>query len=270
MHLHLSRSSVCQLYAEEDSARTPEQEIKKLVNRFVGYGISKAMKKAVTHSINIKRSASKHEEDDNYNDSSTDSEVAAASGLAEQQLHADAMYEFISHMRIFHEEAMGMPEYLKECYEGSFMIQNMGFLTLVSPRYFDFATKLLTVVSSAFTQKSFAERGDQVLSSGRAEVDLNLRAVRASFLKCAKDDNANENDHVDEKDKLKVFNFIVEKTVNCWFASQLKQYRANNTGRQGKAHVKGDFRKDLASKCKGSEVADTNSLEAAYKAREET
>ena len=162
-----------------------------------------------------------------------------------------------------------MREYLRDCYEGAFMIQNMGFLTLVSPRYFPFATKLLTLLDSVFTQNSFKERGDKVLSSGREKVQLELQPAREAFLDSGKDDVATEgNLVVGEEEKIKVFNFIVDKTVNCWFASQLKQYRSNNTGRAGNVHVKGDFRKDIASKCKKSVFADMAILEDAYKARE--
>ena len=149
------------------------------------------------------------------------------------------------------------------------MIQNMGFLTLVSPRCFPFATKLLlTLLDSVFTQNSFKERGDKVLSSGREKVQLELQPVREAFLDSGKDDIATEDNLVGEEEKIKVFNFIVDKTVNCWFASQLKQYRSNNTGRAGNVHVKNDFRKDLASKCKKSVFADTAILEAAYEASE--
>ena len=83
----------------------------------------------------------------------------------------------------------------------------------------------------------------------------------------ASKDDTTDDDLVDEEDRNKVFDFIVQKTVNCWFASQLKQFRSNNTGREGNYHVKGGFRKDLHSKCKAPVYADKSNLEAAYEAR---
>ena len=205
----------------------------------------------------MKNKAMEHEQEENNNNKDISSEkIRDASTIAEHALHACAMYDFVSKMRIYHEEAMSSPEYLRDCYEGAFMIQNMGFMTLVSPRYFPFATKLLTLLHSVFTQNSFEEKGDKVLSSGREKVQLELQPVREAFLDSGKDDIATEDNLVGEEEKIKVFNFIVDKTVNCWFASQLKQYRSNNTGRAGNVHVKNDFRKDLASKCKGLERAD--------------
>ena len=158
-----------------------------------------------------------------------------------------------------------MPDYLRDCYDGAFMLKNMGFLMLVSPRYFDFATKLLTVISKAFTQEMFKKRGDEVFEKGNDDVSSHLEDLTRDFLMCC-----SHNTPISRKDKLTVLNIIVTKTMRSWYKSELKEFCDANTKRRGKHNIKAAFRTELHCKTKGNEIVNKKKLEESFKKREQS
>jgi hypothetical protein len=65
---------------------------------------------------------------------------------------------------------------------------------------------------------------------------------------------ANEFESLDKQGNVEVFDSLLEKTTNARFGMVLKNYKDNNTGRQGKHRTDGTFRGALKAKTKKTEV----------------
>jgi hypothetical protein len=89
-------------------------------------------------------------------------------------------------MRIFHFEALADPHYMENCYDANLQAFNSGWLTLVSPKYFEFGKALLNVAGNALTQKRIEELGNKVIEVGKGEVDGNVE-LRRDFLDISAD-----------------------------------------------------------------------------------
>ena len=67
-------------------------------------------------------------------------------------------------------------------------------------------------------------------------------------------DFVNGNGSPDKLGKVEVFDSLLKKTTNARFGMVLKNYKDNNTGRQGKHRTDGMFRGALKAKTKKTEV----------------
>ena len=132
--------------------------------------------------------------------------------------------EFLGTMRIFHHEAITLPDYTRDCYDDQFYLKNNGWLTLVAPVYFEFGKELMSVIRNAFNQNRM----------DRKEARERLKLM---FLDCV-----NGIGSLDKLGKVEVFDSLLEKTTNARFGIVLTNYKDNNTGRQGKHRTDGTFR----------------------------
>jgi hypothetical protein len=135
--------------------------------------------------------------------------------------------EFLEGMRIFHHDAVKNETYLEKCYDDFDVLRNKGWLTLVSPEYFEFGNKLLTKIRSKCNQQKFRELGNACIKMAKQDV-LEDGELLTDFFAC---DNQTE---VSNRIKRDVFRQLVEKTLNARIGRESNQFRVENTGRKGK------------------------------------
>ena len=75
-------------------------------------------------------------------------------------------------------------EYMIRCYDAAYQAQNHGFLTLVSPGYFQFGTALLTKIVSVFNQSRLKREGNKAALLALEEVKSD-QSLRHLFLECS-------------------------------------------------------------------------------------
>jgi hypothetical protein len=226
---------------QKEAAATNYNVAKGLVNRFVGFGVGKAIRGIV----------SRMGEDDSKYES------------------LEKQYNFTTSMRIFHSEAILSASYLKQSlyYETALSLQNKGFLALVSPKYFEFGEKLMQEVILAFPQSAFAQYGTDVYSHCSKVVKQAMlnNGHRKRFMACSKSDHC-----VGNATKLSFFGIVVNATMNSYYKAMLTVYQEENTKRKGKHHTANAFRPNLASIAQHSLITDTHQLEEAKKAKKKT
>ncbi len=78
--------------------------------------------------------------------------------------------EFLVGMRIFHHNAINNQSYREKCYDDFDILRNKGWMTLISPAYFDFGIKLLTVIRSRCNQDKLKELGNSCIKIAKEAV----------------------------------------------------------------------------------------------------
>jgi hypothetical protein len=224
----------------KEAAATDNNSAKGLVNRFVGFGVGKAIRGIV----------SKMGEDDCKYES------------------LEKHYNFATSMRIFHSEAIQSTSYLKQSlyYETALSLQNKGFLAL-PPKYFEFGEGLMEELMIAFPQSAFAQHGTEVYSycSKVVKEAMVKNGHRKRYMSCSKSDRC-----VGNATKLSFFEIVVSATMNSYYKAMLTVYQEENTKRKGKHHTANAFRPNLASIAQHSLITDTHKLEEAKKAKQKT
>ena len=113
-----------------DKKQKSTEEIKLLVNRFVGFGLAGLIAKLT-----------KQGDDD---------EIHSRLGLARS-------------MRIFHAQALMIPDYLETCYDKNQALKNNGYLALLSPRFFCFGVEMMKVIDREIHADIFKTSGGDCL-----------------------------------------------------------------------------------------------------------
>jgi hypothetical protein len=85
---------------------------------------------------------------------------------------------FLNSMRILHKEAMMLEEYMRDCYDDTLLqLKNKGFLTLVSPQFFQFGKELMKFLANALTQKRIETEGNSALKLAKSELHTRLTTI---------------------------------------------------------------------------------------------
>jgi hypothetical protein len=174
---------------------------KKEVNRFVGWAI---------YSLG-KRLKAKHDKEN-------------AEGEDEPSVVEEM--NFLDSMSIKHCEAISMPGYMANCYEPLDVMYNLGGLTLVAPDYFDFGLALVKAVGEALSEDLIKRDGNKSMVKARKTVQAN-KSITQQFLECSKDCS------LEESRKLRVLEWLVEKTCNARFSAVINLFKDHETGRRG-------------------------------------
>jgi hypothetical protein len=122
--------------SEEVGSKIWQKQTKLLVNRFVGYALSRL----IETTRNKQNRTEKHDTDLTY-----------------QQL------ELYRSMRIFHEDVLLLKAYCEEFYDGVSALQNNGFWALVAPEYFPFRTKVVEVIRRVVTMHRMRSEGNELV-----------------------------------------------------------------------------------------------------------
>ena len=132
--------------------------------------------------------------------------------------------DFLSNMRMYAEEALLSESYLDKCYDSFLRSSNRGFMTLVSEEYFDFGVELMKKVSSSITVEKL--QNDLDVTAPAKEAILEDNGLITKFIECSR-----ENKCLEEVEKKKLYNELVEKVVNARFCEEFRAYRAEFTAR---------------------------------------
>ena len=135
---------------------------------------------------------------------------------------------FLSHMRMYAEEALLSQSYLDKCYDSFLRSSNRGFMTLVSEEYFAFGVEAIKKVSSALT----GEKLQNQLQTTQKEKQriLNDKSLLDLFMDCSANNN-----HLDgEEEKKIIFYELMEKIVNARFSEEIRAYKEEFTTRGSK------------------------------------
>ena len=99
-----------------------------------------------------------------------------------------SMLSLAHEMRIFDHEALAMLTYLTECYDKNQALKNNGYLSLISPQYFDFGVAVMMAIVNALTADIFTDHGENCLSKPENEVILkcNLPKLQEKLLEMMK------------------------------------------------------------------------------------
>jgi len=142
--------------------------------------------------------------------------------------------------------------------------RNHGFLALLAPQYFEFGIAVMKEAVKVFRQENFFKYGNDVFQQGRSCMELKMAEFERVFNECSSADREYA-PKIAQAEKRTIVEFIVERTANSYFGSQLKQFREENTGKRGKSHVANSFRPHLASICPNGVVKNKKRLEEAEK-----
>ena len=112
-------------------------------------------------------------------------------------------------------------------------------MTLVKEEYFEFGKKLMEALSSLVTQdkllneKHVTEKGIEALVKNNELMEM--------FLK-----SSENNIHLKEEEKKKIYYVLVNKTANIRWADEMRAVRESRTSRGSKANKTGqEFRQSL-------------------------
>jgi len=97
-------------------------------------------------------------------------------------------------------------------------------MTLVSEKYFDFGIELMEKVSSSITVEKL--QNDLDVTAIAKQSILQDNELITKFLECSKDNKC-----LEEVEKKKMYDELVQKIVNARFCEEFRAYRAEFTAR---------------------------------------
>jgi hypothetical protein len=152
--------------------------------------------------------------------------------------------DFLADMRRFHHEIIDDQDYIKNCYPSRLLLVNRGFLTLVSPTYFDFGKNLIEFVCQHFTVERIKTEGTANAKKAMTELCIQNKALKTTFL-----ESACACRFLTEQEKVKIYEELISKVAHSRVGEIMRAYR-NDMLVKGKKHTsKGNFRSNLSAKC---------------------
>jgi hypothetical protein len=147
-----------------------------------------------------------------------------------KQKKLEKQMRYLKSLFIRNEEAILNETYVSECYDLGMRLKNMGGLTLVSHRYFEFARRVMTKIQTAITAETFVSNQNIV-----KETKVALKCddgLFKTFLDLACQEI--EDGHVSCVHVKKVLRALIEKVINAWSGEIIGQYKDQVTGRRGR------------------------------------
>jgi hypothetical protein len=163
---------------------------------------------------------------------------------------ADNHVLYLRTMRVLHKDVIGDTDYLENCYSDHLQLENNGGLTLLSRKYFDFGTFLMSIIANAFTQAHIVNEGNESWTKGMARVNTQFEAIKQRFLALGEDF-----EQLETSAKVRVLERLVRKTAHARHGVELKIYKENTVKRKGKNYVGSTHRGKLSVLSKGSETS---------------
>jgi hypothetical protein len=163
---------------------------------------------------------------------------------------ADNHVLYLRTMRVLHEDVIGDLDYLENCYSEHLQLENNGGLTLVSPKYFDFGTFLMSVIAESFTQAHIVNEGNDAWTKGMVRVHTQFESIKQRFLALGEDC-----EQLETSAKVRVLERLVRKAAHARHGVELKIYKELTVKRKGKNYVGSTHRGNLSVLSKGSETS---------------
>jgi hypothetical protein len=160
--------------------------------------------------------------------------------------------DFLADMRRFHHEIIDNQDYIKNCYPSRLLLVNRGFLTLVSPTYFDFGKDLIEFVCRNFAVERIKTEGTAHAKKAMTELCIKNETLKAAFLV-----SANACQVLTDQEKVKMYEELISKVAHSRIGESMRAYR-NEKLVKGKKHAsKGNFRSNLHAKSGSHDVGKT-------------
>jgi hypothetical protein len=147
--------------------------------------------------------------------------------------------KLLTNMRVFEHEIIDDEKHLDKCYSPFQRLYNDGYLTLVHPKYAALGLKILNTIGDVANEETTKEKGNDMAKEAEKSVLENKELARV-FLEISKDTS-----NLTEKQKMKVFNKMVDKTTNARVGDALQQHKSNTTSRGAKSENSVAFRTNL-------------------------
>jgi hypothetical protein len=224
---------------QEDTNDAPpdQQYLAKHVNNVVGWAI---------HSVynRIRDSSSSMKFNGKHGVSMNEEKSLAR---VQQQL------EFIDNMRFFDEDALQDTSYLSNCYDVELQAKNRGRLSLVAPKYFEWAKKVLTFVGRYASKDNLRAHGNGFAKS----VKDALREEGGDIMECFLD-SSQDYLTLSVVGKIKIHDMVVEKVMNAKLNDVIRAYNSDQLGRRAGTGHDGQQRQQLRAMSKGTLVKQSN------------
>ena len=106
------------------------------------------------------------------------------------------------------------------------IVNNLGGLTLVSPKFFDFDMKLAKAAAEAMSEEKMEREGNKCMKEGRKKVK-EKKEIERVFLECSIESD------LEEEKRLELLDKLINKVCNARFGAVLRKCRDHKTGSQG-------------------------------------
>ena len=171
---------------------------------------------------------------------------------ADKVVIIESELDFLADMRRFHHEIVADQDYIKNCYPTRRLLQDRGFLTLVSPTFFGFGKELIKFVCLHFTAKRISTEGSAHAKKAMSELCIENKALKTTFLSSAAPCRV-----LSEREKVKIYEELISKVAHSRVGEVMRAYR-NDKLVKGKKHAsKGRFRANLHAKSGSHDVGKT-------------
>jgi hypothetical protein len=158
-------------------------------------------------------------------------------------------------MKIRHWEALGNEDYMRDCYAPSDAMRNLGGLTLISPMYFEFGLKLMSVIRTLISKKVVKSNKNVCISHAEDALD-NDESLKQQFLQC------DVISLVSDDERLKIYKQIWKKAIHARAGVEIRKVNEDTTSRYAKGATNLAFRTELDAGCKSTSVGRCIALEA--------
>ena len=155
--------------------------------------------------------------------------------------HFENVKKFLLKMRILHSEALQNHEYSLSYYADSNKMLNHGGLTLISPKYFEFATLLMSLCHREMREKTIYARAGTGFKLAKDALFRNEK-LKEAFDR-AHLDNAFSPLMKEEVDRI--YQMLLVKTLRAKFGAAMKSVRENKVGYFAKKSNQETLRGDL-------------------------
>jgi hypothetical protein len=204
------RASILSLYktqpARQDeqlatttSGRPKDEDLKKLVNRFLGWAV-----------FSLTRNWEK-----DYGEN-------------------EAKIAVLESMHVYEHEAVLDSEYMENCYAMADQLRNRGGLCLISKQFFDFGREFMTAITN-LNVKSFELEGNDAIEDAFNDI-LNSTYLSGIFIRECR--RTFEETDIGDHDLLFIYQELFRKAFHAWAGTQSGKYKEENTGRQAAGSTK--------------------------------
>jgi hypothetical protein len=138
---------------------------------------------------------------------------------------------------------------MTKCYDSVLAFENRGGLTLVSKKYFDFASDVMRIIVDAVELYNIADYGNDALVQAYAAIDKERCELLNSFLRLGENFLS-----ITKETKEAVFEAIIRIARNARIGAATKKYKEMHTGRGSQDHEKVALRPKLAAVTKGNKL----------------
>jgi hypothetical protein len=156
---------------------------------------------------------------------------------------ADAAFDLLGQMYMFHHKAVLDEEYLQKYYSKSLRLLNCGWLTLVSKEYFPFGLHLMQEIRAVVNQDAIKLYGNDIIDIAFKSLEQN-KSLKDEFLAIGSkasaesgsdselDDEPELQHEADIECKLLVYKQLISKVFHACAGAETSKYKRRHLSRR--------------------------------------